>query len=53
MSTTNIIAKMMCGGGTGEEEPADESVQKHCDAVKADVEKHLNKTIDAILVKQE
>jgi len=41
---------MMCGG-TGEEKPADESVQKHCDAVKADVEKHLNKKFDVFEAK--
>ena len=34
---------MMCGG-TGDEKPADADVQGHCDAVKADVEKHLGKT---------
>merc|ERR1712029_87665 len=43
-------AKMMCGG-TGDEKPADESVQKHCDAVKADVEKHLNKIFDVFEAK--
>ena len=41
---------MMCGG-TGDEKPADESVQKHCDAVKADVEKHLNKKFDVFEAK--
>jgi len=41
---------MMCGG-TGDEKPADADVQGHCDAVKADVEKHLGKTFETFEAK--
>jgi len=41
----------MCGG-TGEEKAADAEIQKHCDAVKADVEKHLNKKFDTFEAKK-
>ena len=41
---------MMCGG-TGEEKPADADVQGHCDAVKADVEKHVGKTFETFEAK--
>ena len=40
----------MCGG-TGDEKPADADVQGHCDAVKADVEKHLGKTFETFEAK--
>ena len=41
---------MICGG-TGDEKPADADVQGHCDAVKADVEKHLGKTFETFEAK--
>jgi len=38
-------------GGLGETKPADDKIQGHVDAVKADVEKHLNKKFDVFEAK--
>merc|ERR1712226_111795 len=43
-------AKMICGGPT-EQKPADEAVQKHCDAVKAAVEAKTGKKYDVFEAK--